>query len=42
MTKSKRTNNDLQSTTQNTKDRVTGTPLKSGGERRKDNQFLLQ
>jgi len=29
----KRTNNDLQSPTQNTKDRATRTPLKTGGER---------
>jgi hypothetical protein len=30
MTKDKRTNNDLQNTTQKTKDRATRTPLKSG------------
>jgi len=30
--KDKRTNNDLQSTTQKTKDRATRTPLKTGGE----------
>ena len=34
MTKGKRTNNDLQNTTQKTKDRVTLTPLKTGGELR--------
>ena len=34
MTKRKRTNNDLQNTTQKTKDRVTQTPLKTGGELR--------
>ena len=32
--KDKRTNNDLQNTTQKTKDRVTRTPLKIGGELR--------
>ena len=32
MVKGKRTNNDLQNTTQKTKDRVTPTPLKTGGE----------
>jgi hypothetical protein len=32
MTKRKRTNNDLQSITQKTKDRATWTPLKTGGE----------
>jgi hypothetical protein len=44
MVKRKRTNNDLQSITQETKDRVTRTPLKTGGElscSRKGNQFLL-
>ena len=30
--KVKRTNNDLQNTTHKTKDRVTRTPLKTGGE----------
>ena len=30
--KDKRTNNDLQNTTQKTKDRATRTPLKTGGE----------
>jgi len=30
--KDKRTNNDLQNITQKTKDRVTRTPLKTGGE----------
>jgi hypothetical protein len=30
MEKDKRTNNDLQNTTQKTKDRATGTPLRSG------------
>ena len=35
----KRTNNDLQNTTQKTKDRVTTTPLKTGGELRKCRQF---
>jgi hypothetical protein len=42
MAKSKRTNNDLQNTTQNTKYRVTETPLKSGDEHRRDKQFLFQ
>jgi len=32
MAKTKRTNNDLQNTTQKTKDRATRTPLKYGGE----------
>ena len=32
--KDKRTNNDLQNITHKTKDRVTRTPLKSGGELR--------
>jgi len=32
MKKDKRTNNDLQNITQKTKDRVTRTPLKTGGE----------
>jgi hypothetical protein len=32
--RSKRTNNDLRSTAQKTKDRTTRTPLKSGGELR--------
>jgi len=32
MAKRKRTNNDLQNTTHKTKDRVTRTPLKTGGE----------
>ena len=31
MKKGKRTNNDLQNTTQKTKDRVTRTPLQTGG-----------
>jgi hypothetical protein len=30
--KDKRTNNDVQNITQKTKDRVTRTPLKTGGE----------
>jgi hypothetical protein len=34
--KGKRINNDLQNITQKTKDRVTRTPLKTGGE-----QFLI-
>jgi hypothetical protein len=34
MAKRKRTNNDLQNTTQKTKDRTTRTPLKTGGELR--------
>jgi hypothetical protein len=34
MKKDKRTNNDLQNTTHKTKDRVTRTPLKTGGELR--------
>ena len=32
MAKSKRINNDMESTTQNYKDRVRRTPLKTGGE----------
>jgi len=34
MTKRKRINNDLQNTTQKTKDGVTRTPLKTGGARK--------
>ena len=34
MAKRKRTNNDLQNITHKTKDRVTGTSLKTGGELR--------
>jgi len=44
MAKRKGTNNDLQKTTQKTKDRVTRTPLKTGGEFRCSGmvkQFLL-
>jgi hypothetical protein len=42
MDKIKRTNNDVQNTTQKTKDRATRTPLNTGGELRsswKDRQF---
>ena len=39
--KNKRTNNNLQNTTQKTKDRATRTPLRSEGELQIDNQFLL-
>ena len=41
--KEKRTNNDLQNTTQKTKDRATRSPLNTGGELvlRKGKQLLL-
>jgi len=38
--KDKRTNSDLQSITQKTKDRATRTPPKTGRELRKGKQFL--
>jgi len=41
MAKRKRTKNDLQNTTQKTKDRVKRTPLKTRSEPRKGKQFLL-
>jgi hypothetical protein len=44
MKKDKKTNNDLQNTTQKTKDRATWTPLKTGGWTQvlqKDKQFLF-
>ena len=37
----KRTNNDLQNTTQKTKDRVTRIPLKTRGELMESKQFML-
>ena len=41
MKKGQRSNNDLQNTTQKTKDRATGTSTKTGGKLQESKSFLL-